>query len=97
MSLERQLKYRLDRFAKPDDATVRKVIIENEERLLAVYPHTRAGHRGVDGARSFKVPRKTRSTTNLHFDNVALAEPIPVRLLRPSQPKARWRQTRQRF
>lgn len=57
--LERQLKYRLAHFAKPDDATVRKAILKNEKRMLAVYLHIRSGHRGVDLARFFKVPRTT--------------------------------------
>ena len=39
--LERQLKHRLAHFAKPDDAMVRKVIIKNEQRVLAVYLHVR--------------------------------------------------------
>ena len=57
--LERQLQHRLAHFAKPDDATVRKVILKNEQRILAVYLNVRSGHRGVDLARFFKVPRTT--------------------------------------
>jgi hypothetical protein len=57
--LERQLKYRLANFAKPDDATVRKAILKNEKRMLAVYLHVRSGYRGIDLARFFKVPRTT--------------------------------------
>ena len=57
--LERQLKHRLAHFAKPDDATVRKVIMKNEQRVLAVYLHVRSGYRGIDLARFFKVPRTT--------------------------------------
>ena len=57
--LERQLKHRLAHFAKPDDATVRKVVIKNEQRVLAVYLHVRSGYRGIDVARFFKVPRTT--------------------------------------
>ena len=57
--LERQLQYRLAHFAKPDDATVRKAIRKNEQRILAVYLHTRAGYGGAALARFFKVPRST--------------------------------------
>ena len=57
--LERQLQYRLAHFAKPDDATVRKAITKNEQRILAVYLHTRAGYGGAALARFFKVPRTT--------------------------------------
>ena len=57
--LERQLQYRLAHFAKPDDATVRKAITKNEQRVLAVYLHTRAGYGGAALARFFKVPRST--------------------------------------
>jgi hypothetical protein len=57
--LERQLHYRLAHFAQPDDATVRKVILKNEQRVLAVYLHTRAGYGGAALARFFKVPRTT--------------------------------------
>ena len=57
--LERQLQYRLAHFAKPDDATVRKAIRKNEQRVLAVYLHTRAGYGGAALARFFKVPRTT--------------------------------------
>ena len=57
--LEQQLKYRLAHFAKPDDATVRKAITKNEQRVLAVYLHIRSGYRGIDVARFFKVPRST--------------------------------------
>jgi hypothetical protein len=57
--LERQLKYRLATFAQPDDATVRKAITKNEQRVLAVYLHVRSGYRGIDVARFFKVPKTT--------------------------------------
>jgi hypothetical protein len=57
--LERQLQDRLAHFAKPDDALVRKVILKNERRILAVYLHTRAGYGGAALARFFKVPRTT--------------------------------------
>lgn len=57
--LARQLEYRLAKFAKPDDAEVRKVVCKNEKRILAVYLHVRSGYRGVDLARFFKVPRTT--------------------------------------
>ena len=57
--LARQLKHRLAMFAKPDDATVRKVITKNEQRVLAVYLHVRSGYRGIDVARFFKVPKTT--------------------------------------
>lgn len=57
--LERQLTHRIAAFAKPDDAMVRKAVCKNERRVLAVYLHIRSGHRGVDLARFFKVPRTT--------------------------------------
>ena len=57
--LERQLKHRLATFAQPDDATVRKAIMKNEQRALAVYLHVRSGYRGIDLARFFKVPKTT--------------------------------------
>jgi hypothetical protein len=56
---ERQLKHRLATFAQPDDAAVRKAITKNEQRVLAVYLHVRAGYRGIDVARFFKVPKTT--------------------------------------
>jgi hypothetical protein len=56
---ERQMKHQLATFAQPDDATVRKVILKNEHRVLAVYLHVRSGYRGVDVARFFKVPKTT--------------------------------------
>ena len=40
--LQRQLSYRLENFAKPDDAMVRKAIMKNEQRILAVYLHVRS-------------------------------------------------------
>lgn len=58
-TLERQLEYRLEMFAKPDDAQVRKAIGKNPQRVLAAYVHVRSGYRGVDLARFFKVPRTT--------------------------------------
>lgn len=57
--LEQQLRDRVARYAKPDDAAVRKVVAKNEQRILAVYLHVRSGYRGVDLARFFKVPRTT--------------------------------------
>ena len=57
--LERQLKHRLAHFAKPDDATVRKVIMKNEKRVLAIHLHVRSGYGGAALARCFKVPRTT--------------------------------------
>ena len=57
--LERQLSYRLEKFAKPDDATVRGVILKNETRVLAIHLHIRSGYHGIDLARFFKVPRST--------------------------------------
>jgi hypothetical protein len=57
--LERQLKHRLATFEQPDDAMVRKVVVKNKQRVLAVYLHVRSGYRGIDLARFFKVPRTT--------------------------------------
>ena len=57
--LERQLKHRLAHFAKPDDATVRRVIIKNEKRVLAIHLHVRSGYGGATLARFFKVARST--------------------------------------
>jgi len=57
--LERQLEHRLATFAKPDDALVRKAIMKNQQRVLAVYLHVRSGYRGIDLARFFKVPKTT--------------------------------------
>jgi len=57
--LERQLKHRIAHFAKPDDATVRKVIIKNEKRVLAIHLHVRSGYGGAALARFFKVARST--------------------------------------
>jgi hypothetical protein len=57
--LERQLKHRLATFEQPDDEMVRKVIMKNEQRILAVYLHARSGYRGVDLSRFFKVPKTT--------------------------------------
>jgi hypothetical protein len=57
--LERQLKHRLATFAQPDDAMVRKALMKNEQRVLAVYLHVRSGYRGIDVARFFKVPKTT--------------------------------------
>jgi hypothetical protein len=57
--LERQLKHRLATFAQPDDAMVRKVIIKNEKRVLAIHLHARSGYGGATLARFFKVPRST--------------------------------------
>ena len=57
--LERQLKHRLAHFAKPDDATVRKVIMKNEKRVLAIHLHVRSGYGGATLARFFKVARST--------------------------------------
>ena len=57
--LERQLKHRLATFAQPDDAMVRKVIIKNEKRVLAIHLHVRSGYGGAALARCSKVPRST--------------------------------------
>ena len=57
--LERLLKYRLEKFSKPDDATVRHVIPKNERRILAAHLHVRSGYGGAALARFFKVPRST--------------------------------------
>ncbi len=57
--LERQLKHRLAHFAKPVDATVRKVIMKNEKRVLAIHLHVRSGYGGAALARFFKVARST--------------------------------------
>ena len=57
--LERQLKHRLATFAQPEDAMVRKVIMKNERRILAVHLHVRSGYGGIDVARFFKVPKTT--------------------------------------
>ena len=57
--LERQLKHQLATFTQPDDATVRKVVLKNEQRILAVCLHVRSGYRGIDVERFFKVPRTT--------------------------------------
>jgi hypothetical protein len=57
--LERQLKHRIAHFAKPDDATVQKVIIKNEKRVLAIHLHVRSGYGGAALARFFKVARST--------------------------------------
>jgi len=57
--LERQLKHRLAHFAKPDDATVRRVIMKNEKRVLAIHLHVRSGYGGAALAKFFKVARST--------------------------------------
>jgi hypothetical protein len=57
--LERQLKHRLAHFAKPDDDTVRLVIMKNEKRVLAIHLHVRSGYGGAALAKFFKVPRST--------------------------------------
>ena len=57
--LERQLKHRLATFGQPDDAMVRKVVMKNEQRVLAVYLHVRSGYGGAALARFFKVARST--------------------------------------
>ena len=57
--LERQLKHRLATFAQPDDATVRKVTLKNEKRVLAIHLHVRSGYGGAALARFFKVARST--------------------------------------
>jgi hypothetical protein len=68
--LERQLQYRLAHFAEPDDTTVRKVILKNERRILAVYLHTRAGYGGAVLARFFKAPRTTAYGWLKWFDSL---------------------------
>jgi len=57
--LARQLERRLATFAQPDDALIRKAIMKNEKRVLAVYLHVRSGYGGADLSRFFKVPRTT--------------------------------------
>jgi hypothetical protein len=57
--LERQLKCQLAHFAKPDDATIQKVVMKNQRRILAVYLHVRSDYGGVALSRFFKVPRST--------------------------------------
>jgi len=57
--LERQLKHRLAHFAKPDEATVRKLIMKNEKRVLTIHLHVRSGYGGAALAKFFKVPRST--------------------------------------
>ncbi len=57
--LERQLKCQLAHFAKPDDATIQKVVMKNQRRILAVYLHVRFDYSGVALVRFFKVPRST--------------------------------------
>ncbi len=57
--LERQLKCQLAHFAKPDDATIQKVVMKNQRRILAVYLHVRFDYSGVAQVRFFKVPRST--------------------------------------
>jgi hypothetical protein len=55
----RQLEHRLATFAQPDDALIRKAIMKNEKRVLAVYLHVRSGYGGAALARFFTVPRST--------------------------------------
>ena len=57
--LTQQLEHRLATFAQPDDATVRKVTLKNEKRVLAIHLHVRSGCGGTARARCFKVPRST--------------------------------------
>ena len=57
--LTRQLEHRLATFSQPEDATVRKVIIKNERRILAVHLHVRSGYGGAALAKFFKVARST--------------------------------------
>ena len=57
--LAQQLAHRLEKFAQPADAAVRKVVAKNERRILAAYLHARSGYGGAALARSFKVPRST--------------------------------------
>jgi len=57
--LERQLKCQLAHFAKPNDATIQKVVMKNQRRILAVYLHVRSDYGGVALSRFFKVPRST--------------------------------------
>lgn len=57
--LEQQLKQRLATFAKPTDDDVRKVILKDQRRVLAIYLHVRSGYRGIDLARFYKVPKTT--------------------------------------
>jgi hypothetical protein len=54
--LARQLEHRLATVAQPDEALVRKAIMMNEKRMLAVYPHVRSGYGGADLARFSRCP-----------------------------------------
>ena len=49
----------LEKFSQPADVLVRKVILKNEKRALAVHLHVRSGYGGATLARFFKVPRTT--------------------------------------
>lgn len=57
--LAQQLEHRLETFAQPADAAVRKVVAKNERRVLAAFLHARSGYGGAALARFFKVPRST--------------------------------------
>ncbi len=57
--LAHQLELRLARFAEPADALVRKAILKNQKRALAVHLYARSGYGGADLAGFFKVPRTT--------------------------------------
>ncbi len=55
--LERQLKHRLATFVKPEDALVRKAVMKNQQRVLAVYLHAHSGYNLAALAKFFKVQR----------------------------------------
>lgn len=57
--LERQLKHRLAHFAKPDDALVRKVILKNVRRILAVHLHACSGYGGAALAIRFRINKSS--------------------------------------
>lgn len=57
--LERQLQYRLAHFAKPDDALVRKVILKNVRRILAVHLHACSGYGGAALAIRFRINKSS--------------------------------------
>jgi hypothetical protein len=69
-TLVRQLEHRLATFAQPGDAQVRKAIMKNRKRVLAVYLHVRTGYGGAALARIFKVPRSTPNGWLAWFDSL---------------------------
>ena len=63
--LERQLKHRLATFGQPDDAMVRKVVMKNEQRVLAVYEFD-PGH--ADGIRHVALDAGVRVLNEMIFE-----------------------------